>query len=209
MKIIIYTYLAGFILIAVFWRIYITWRQTGVNVVKLPARKKAHVAAAIVFVGAVSSHLLLLFLTAAGLLGYENLIPFRPLKGPLSSAIGALLLHASLVVMVAAQHRMGASWRIGIDDQSETKLVSGGIFRYSRNPIYLGLRLSFLALFLILPGLVTLIVVLCGEVSIQYQTRVEERYLAGRFGEAYKEYCMNTARWFSFKKLFAPGARSL
>jgi protein-S-isoprenylcysteine O-methyltransferase Ste14 len=49
-----------------------------------------------------------------------------------------------------AQYQMSNSWRIGIDEKNKTELVTKGIF-YSRNPIFLGMIISILGIFLILP----------------------------------------------------------
>jgi protein-S-isoprenylcysteine O-methyltransferase Ste14 len=51
-------------------------------------------------------------------------------------------LFVALIWVVAAQSAMGASWRMGVDDQVRTELVTSDPFAVSRNPIYLGIRLS-------------------------------------------------------------------
>ncbi len=55
---------------------------------------------------------------------------------------------------------MGNSWRIGIDTEHRTELVQRGVFRISRNPIFVGMIVTLLGLFLTIPNVVTLITLL-------------------------------------------------
>ncbi|HPQ94387.1 MAG: isoprenylcysteine carboxylmethyltransferase family protein [Thiothrix sp.] len=69
-------------------------------------------------------------------------------------------------------------------------LVTGGLYRYSRNPMYLGMLVMLGSL---TPGLVLpLFVRLINRVQIL----PEEAVLAGRFGAAYRDYCRQVRRWF-------------
>lgn len=72
--------------------------------------------------------------------------------------------------------QMGNSWRIGIDQEKKTELVSVGVFRFSRNPIFLGMIVTLFGLFLTFPNAFTLIVLILGFVLIQIQVRLEEEF---------------------------------
>mgnify|MGYP001490612632 CR=1 FL=1 len=65
-----------------------------------------------------------------------------------------------------------------------------GVFRLSRNPIFLGMRLTLLGLFLVIPNAVTLAVLVLGNVLVQVQVRLEEA-----FGEVYARYREQVRRW--------------
>jgi protein-S-isoprenylcysteine O-methyltransferase Ste14 len=90
---------------------------------------------------------------------------------------------------------MKDSWRIGIDEENETDLITKGLFRYSRNPIFLGVILSNLGLFLIIPNMGTLLVLTLSYFSIQIQIRLEEDFLKKQFGTDYLIYCKSVRRW--------------
>ncbi len=109
--------------------------------------------------------------------------------------VGFTLHNISLIWIAAAQAQMGSSWRIGIDTQNQTKLVQTGLFRLSRNPIFLGMRLNLLGLFLVLPNAVTLVILLLGDALIQIQVRLEETHLSEAHGEGYQAYCQQVRRW--------------
>lgn len=69
-----------------------------------------------------------------------------------------VLLLTLLAWMVVAQAQMGESWLIGIDEEWRTPLVRQRVFGFSRNPIFLGMMLTLLWLFLVVPNAVTLLV---------------------------------------------------
>jgi protein-S-isoprenylcysteine O-methyltransferase Ste14 len=80
--------------------------------------------------------------------------------------------------------------------QNATALVTSGIYRFTRNPMYLGLTLLLLgwALFLCsawaLAGPV-LFVLYVGR----FQIKPEEKILSAKFGAAYSEYVSRVRRW--------------
>ena len=106
-----------------------------------------------------------------------------------------VLLLVAVVVVVTAQAQMGRSWRIGIDDEHTTALVTHGIFGRSRNPIFLGMRLMLVGLFLVIPEAATLVLWLVGDVLIRTQVYLEEEHLLRQHGEAYRAYQGRVRRW--------------
>lgn len=75
-------------------------------------------------------------------------------------------------------------------------LVTDGVFRWTRNPMYLGLCCCLFALGTYLASLVSLVVVPVFILYItRYQILPEERALKARFGEQFDAYCKVTRRW--------------
>jgi protein-S-isoprenylcysteine O-methyltransferase Ste14 len=109
---------------------------------------------------------------------------------------GYALLAGSALLIVLAQHHMGKSWRIGIDQSVTTDLVINGLFVKSRNPIFLGMRLNMMGLFLIVPCAITLSILLVSVALIGVQVRLEEEHLAQTIGDSYLRYQETTRRWF-------------
>ena len=80
--------------------------------------------------------------------------------------------------------------------EQASKLVDSGIFRYSRNPMYLSLTLLLMAFSLWLGCLANLLIVLLFILYItRFQIIPEERTLLARFGRAYADYCVQVRRW--------------
>jgi protein-S-isoprenylcysteine O-methyltransferase Ste14 len=96
---------------------------------------------------------------------------------------------------VAAQETMGRSWRIGVDTSVRTDLVIHGVFAISRNPVFLGMRIVLLGLFLILPNALSLLILVLADTLMQVQVRLEEQHLLALHGDAYREYGRRTRRW--------------
>jgi protein-S-isoprenylcysteine O-methyltransferase Ste14 len=101
----------------------------------------------------------------------------------------------ALIWTIVAQYQMDLSWRIGIDQDHPTRLVTSGLFTVSRNPIFLAMRLSLFSLMLIRPNAVTLAIWLVGEVLMQFQVRLEEAFLLHQHGSAYATYHARVRRW--------------
>lgn len=102
--------------------------------------------------------------------------------------LGLICLAFSLVWTIIAQSHMKDSWRIGIDNETKTDLVKSGVFSFSRNPIFLGMILSLVGLFLVTPNALTSIFMILGYVLIQIQIRLEEEFLTKEHGKEYSYY---------------------
>lgn len=201
MKLFILIYLILFYGLAFFWRSYVTWRSTGINPYQLT--RKGHLDSflarlyQLVFIGAVVA---VLVYSVGPTNWYAYLGPLAWLEMPMVTAVGLILLVFAFIWVLIAQSQMGSSWRIGIDEKHKTELVTSGIFRISRNPIFLGIRLNLLGLFLVMPNALTLALWLLGDVAIQLQVFLEEEHLLQQHGAAYQQYQMKTARYLSLPR---------
>jgi protein-S-isoprenylcysteine O-methyltransferase Ste14 len=125
-----------------------------------------------------------------------DLLYARRGPGLLGPGVALALLAAWLVWR--GQEDMAGSWRIGIDPRERTELVTGGVYRFCRNPIYLGLLLALVAFCCLLPGYLSLGLLGLGAVLLQVQARLEEDYLLARHGAAYAAYCARVGRFLPF-----------
>jgi protein-S-isoprenylcysteine O-methyltransferase Ste14 len=110
--------------------------------------------------------------------------------------LGIGLLVLALIWTIIAQTDMKDSWRIGIDTQTKTELITTGLFKYSRNPIFLGMLTSLFGLFLLTPNALTFIFLIVGYILIQIQIRLEEEFLAKEHGQNYLFYRKKVRRFF-------------
>lgn len=167
------------------------WRQTGINPVVLPQSDDV--------AGFVGKWFKLLILTlglylALGSLGL--LASVGTISLPIyASIIGMCLLVISICWVVIAQFQMGKSWRVGIDTRIKTELVIHGLFRISRNPIFLGMMVQLLGLFLVQPDAITMTILLSAYILISVQIRGEEVHLLELHPDAYSAYCGKVRRW--------------
>lgn len=191
----LFPYMLVFTFVAVLWRVYRVWRMSGVNALtSAPSEGIPQL---------VSRY----FRVTFGLLVGASIIPLLPqslqhqfapftsFESPIVAAVGWLILFLILLLVVVAQVQMGEAWRIAVDPTQQSKLVKDGIFRFSRNPIFVGMRGLYLGVFLILPNGVTLLLWILGDLLIQLQVRLEEAYLLDTFGDEYTEYIRSVRRW--------------
>ena len=90
---------------------------------------------------------------------------------------------------------MKDSWRAGIPDKDKTELVTTGIYRFSRNPAFLGFDLMYVGVLLLYGNLLTLSFSAFAIVMLHLQILQEERYLVNTFGAPYQEYCRHVSRY--------------
>jgi protein-S-isoprenylcysteine O-methyltransferase Ste14 len=139
--------------------------------------------------------LVTIILYIAGDQAYLYSLPFSILEIPSLQITGLILLIFSLILIAIAQWSMKTSWRIGIDKDSKTQLIDKGLFRISRNPVFLGTLITVFSFFMVLPNSITLVIAAVSYVSIQIQVRFEEEYLVQTFGKDYENYCLKVRRW--------------
>lgn len=118
----------------------------------------------------------------------------RRLAPGIGHAIGAVLLFGGLLLLVAAQLKLGASWRIGIEEGARPGLVTGGLYRICRNPIFLALLVVLAGYTLLLPTLLSALMLAGGYLAIRQQIAAEESYLLRTYGAAYREYARRVGR---------------
>lgn len=82
------------------------------------------------------------------------------------------------------------------DFKGTTKLVSTGIFRFSRNPMYLSLLLMSITWVLWLGNSLAWLGIIVFVLAInQLQIAKEETYLENKFGDEYRRYKQKVRRW--------------
>ena len=115
--------------------------------------------------------------------------------GP-SRAVGALLVFAGIALNVYCA-KLFEDRRTAIKPYEESsKLVVDGPYRYTRNPMYLGLLSILGGIGLLLGSTVPFVVIpVFALVITQRFILVEEAMLAKRFGAAYAGYCRSVRRW--------------
>jgi protein-S-isoprenylcysteine O-methyltransferase Ste14 len=111
------------------------------------------------------------------------------LLGAIPVALGVILN----LVADRAFHEAGTTVK---PFEESSALLTGGVFRITRNPMYLGFALILLGIALLLTSLWPLLVVVGFAVLMdRAYIRVEERMLAARFGDGWQRYRSKTRRW--------------
>lgn len=117
-----------------------------------------------------------------------------PAAGWVASGI-ALVGMAIAVLGVLAFRTAGTTVDPRVPDQSESLVVSG-IYRYSRNPMYLGFLMVLCAWGLWLGNVPALLFLPAFVLYMnRFQIAPEERFMREKFGDAFTRYCTGVRRW--------------
>lgn len=90
---------------------------------------------------------------------------------------------------------MKDSWRAGIPEKDKTKLVTDGIYKFSRNPAFVGFDFMYIGILLMFFNIGTLLFSLFSIMMLHMQILQEEKYMARTFGEEYLEYKKKVFRY--------------
>lgn len=108
---------------------------------------------------------------------------------------GNLLLTLGFVFTLIGHGTLGDAWRSGMDQTGTNKLITNGLYRYSRHPMYLAIGLAQLGFFLALPSIFTLTCLFFGWFTLYRQAALEEAFLLSRFKNEYQQYQTHVRRW--------------
>ena len=118
------------------------------------------------------------------------------------TVVGITLLIVGWIVVVSAQLQMGRAWRIGVDESETTELITHGLFKYSRNPIYAGMLVLAFAMLVLLPHVAMCLFEALGYGGVETQVRlVEEPHLRKVHGSTYDNYCLQVNRYVPTPKV--------
>ena len=117
-----------------------------------------------------------------------------PAGFPLAAASAVL---AAIVITVALTSFRRARTTVNpLEPGQASTLVATGVYRYSRNPMYLGFALLLGAWAILLSNLVALLLVPLFVLYMnRFQIALEEEALEARFGPAYSAYRREVRRW--------------
>ena len=178
-------------------RSFLLWKKTGVNPLTFNKGDDAHGYNGKVF-GIISFiEMIVVSIYAFMPSLHKYLLPFWYLENESLQYVGWVLLILSLIMVWLAQSNMRESWRIGIDEENKTELITSGFFAFSRNPIFLGIMIANVGLFLVLPNAFTLLIISLSTTSINTQVRLEEEFLTEEHGEQYISYKSKVNRWLT------------
>jgi len=110
--------------------------------------------------------------------------------------IGLVLMSAAVALFLLAIITMKNNWRAGYNHEQDTQLVTNGIYKFSRNPAFVGFDLLYIGGALAFPNIINIIISLMGVVLFHIQILGEEKFLTNKFGDTYTTYKAKVRRYF-------------
>jgi len=188
LRILLPTYFIVYFGIAFVAKSIIVAKRIGKNPLVLPKDDSAYGLIGLYFKLTIIFMLVYVFLFAFVPALYDKFLPVKQLDNLTIKWVGLGLLCFALIWTIIAQRHMKNSWRIGIDTETKTELITTGLFGFSRNPIFFGMIVSLIGLFLTTPNALTGLFLILGYVLIQIQIRLEEEFLTAEHGQNYLVY---------------------
>jgi protein-S-isoprenylcysteine O-methyltransferase Ste14 len=110
------------------------------------------------------------------------------LRTPVFSYFGLSLFAISIILGWIISAQLKESWRVGVHDNQETKLIQSGIYKYVRNPYFLSYFIMLVGQFLVRPSLVMVVLVAITMAMFHRMVLKEEAYLLKIHGKEYEKY---------------------
>lgn len=119
-----------------------------------------------------------------------------PLLGAARLVVGGGLVLAGLGLILAAGNLFRHSGQDPKPWKSTPEIIATGIYRWTRNPMYLGMGLAQAGIGVLLANLwIVALVPVTWLIIYGIAIRHEEAYLATKFGEPYRAYTASVRRW--------------
>lgn len=118
-------------------------------------------------------------------------------RDPWLQVIGLVIFFLGLALAVWARVYLGRNWGMPMSEKADPELVTTGPYSTVRHPIYSGIILAMIGTTVAVSLYWLVAVVLVGAYFI-YSAVMEERYMAGRFPDAYPKYKQSTKMLIPF-----------
>jgi protein-S-isoprenylcysteine O-methyltransferase Ste14 len=126
----------------------------------------------------------------------QRFYPVAILPRGIALVPGVLLVALGLALVAVAMASFFRARTSPIPIKPTTAIVATGLYRFTRNPMYLGLALLYLGITLWVDTLWPLLFLPLVLFTVQRTVIArEERYLEAKFGEEYQSYKARVRRW--------------
>ena len=113
--------------------------------------------------------------------------------------VGIALIVCGMIVRWIATFSLRRQFTVDVAIIEGHRLVTKGIYRYLRHPIYSGILLAFVGLGLSFANFASLVVIAVPiTAAFLHRIKIEERALLDHFGAEYQAYCASTKRLIPF-----------
>lgn len=140
----------------------------------------------------------LVVIAAAGMWGASRISATSPVAIPGAGWLSLCVAMAGIfMALLGVREFRSAGTTVDPRAPGQTaNLVVGGVYRYSRNPMYVGLLLVLLGWGIFLRDVLALLFLPAFVIYMtRFQILPEERFMREKFGESYSKYLTTVRRW--------------
>lgn len=120
---------------------------------------------------------------------------FNGMQAPAFIISGLVLLTLGFLLTITTHFQMRFQWRSGIDPTGPKKIITTGLYQYSRNPMFCFVATAQLGFFMALPSFFSLLCLVIGLYTLNSQAKAEEKHLTRTFPTLYPQYTSQVRRW--------------
>lgn len=106
-----------------------------------------------------------------------------------------LRMVVSIIVIAISLYLLNASHKVVAGEHRPEKVISDGVFKYIRHPLYMSALLFYLALVISTLSIISFALWLGIFIFYNYLASYEEKLLISKFGEEYVSYRHRTGKW--------------
>ncbi|HEU4691988.1 MAG TPA: isoprenylcysteine carboxylmethyltransferase family protein [Vicinamibacterales bacterium] len=128
----------------------------------------------------------------------DRWLPLHAGRSVMRTAVALVILVIAVTILVAAivGFRKARTTVDPMHPEAASAIVTAGIYRFSRNPMYLAFFIALVAMAVFLGNVVAALVPLVFVIYMnRFQISPEERALRARFGASYETYLGAVRRW--------------
>lgn len=189
----------AFVLMAIFYILYfakiIAQKRRGINSYKLAKKEGKTQISKTEMALKIASFLLPVIELISMIIGRSYL----PIMG---KVLGVYLIAFADLLFLNALVSMKDSWRVGVDrEDTNRKLITTGIYSFSRNPAFLAFDLMYIGIALMYCNIVLIICTIITIVIFHLQILQEEKFLEETMGGEYISYKKKAGRYVGYGKL--------
>ena len=181
--------------VLILFRSWLLYKNTGINPIKNLEKKGVEGLVEKIFTACLISMAVIVLNFVFIEQNYHWLVPIPYLEPIIIGNIGMLISGIGLAIAIIAQWQMGNSWRLGLNKKEKTSLVTTNLFKYSRNPIYLGLLVSYIGFFMMMPNALSFTFLVVSYFALEIKIRLEEEYLESNHTINFSDYKAKVRRW--------------
>ena len=136
------------------------------------------------------------FITIILMVPLHYFLPIKKVVNPPISYIGLILILTAITMLVWAARSFGREKTTIKPFEQSSELVTYGLYRFTRNPMYLSMVMTLFGLAIFLGSITPFLLIPVFILLIQRNFIIhEERGLEETFGEKYKNYKALVRRW--------------
>jgi protein-S-isoprenylcysteine O-methyltransferase Ste14 len=125
-------------------------------------------------------------------LNRSDLAFFSLFETAITQVIGIIFLVSGLVIAIIARKTLADNWSGNVELKKDHKLITTGVYKYVRHPIYTGVSFMVIGTFILYHSILSVLLIIIVIGFLSYKLKKEEILLLKHFPKEYPAYIKRT-----------------